>query len=922
MSEQELKLVVTADTGKAMAALNDLARTLERIKRAVQNGMDLNRTSTQITRFSKAIDAGISNSSIKKLNDLTDSIKKISAVSFTNGLLSGAAEALGGPAQQVLSAIKEIAKLNGTQKVLGLPAGMEETGAALSQLAPEAEQAAEGMRQAGQGIEEAARAVQNSNGVFANLSTVLSQMDKLTALAVSGVTIAVTVAMTATFDDKYLQSGDWNNILADSLTTLLGSAITGPVTASALGGASGFYGAGLTVALSGLVNLRMAFGEIVEEGLNYESIVLDALGIIKGGIAGALVAAGIGASVATGAAVGIGLTAVASLILGAVALDEYSKRSKAAWGDVVLAADEVKSYAEELFTQNVGATIHLSNITVTNLDEAKQNLQAAANTFNVDATAIRLGIDTQGSLTGMLKSLTGGSTDGTFTEESLLGTLKSRLGSMTDVIQLGVSIMPAVDSEGLPMDGKAILEHAGISESSITEAANDLGGQLAAILADGLESGLDAEQAAMVSKLSYWLEGISQAVLTGQVSGRFLGNLRLRLGSLDRLSFENVLEEYNEQIETVKSEYESLAVQQESALQGLAAGMEATYRAYLDLYGVDDNRTKQALADWENALKDALSYDPMETVNAWLENAKMEARETVSDVLQKVFSEHVQASGVVQEIEKWKSAWESGWDTWAKYGGDLFAPANVANQFNAVIEEALQSTMTKKDWAAFLQAQEILGLTGWDLLEDDIREQLVSALRQAVGDEHAESVLKELGISDTLPAMDEVQEVLDKTAITLPAPDNTELTSVLNNTLGSVTSTVDSIIAQFSRLKGLSFGFSGGMFGGRLNVAVPAAAEGGMFTTGQMFIAREAGPELVGRMGNKSAVVNNDQIVQGIAGGVAAANANQERTLSEIASALKRIERKEFSATVVPSSSLGKVVKRSEEMYARCTGTL
>lgn len=37
-------------------------------------------------------------------------------------------------------------------------------------------------------------------------------------------------------------------------------------------------------------------------------------------------------------------------------------------------------------------------------------------------------------------------------------------------------------------------------------------------------------------------------------------------------------------------------------------------------------------------------------------------------------------------------------------------------------------------------------------------------------------------------------------------------------------------------------------------------ADGGFLKTGEMFIAREAGPELVGRIGNKTAVANNDQI--------------------------------------------------------------
>ena len=44
-----------------------------------------------------------------------------------------------------------------------------------------------------------------------------------------------------------------------------------------------------------------------------------------------------------------------------------------------------------------------------------------------------------------------------------------------------------------------------------------------------------------------------------------------------------------------------------------------------------------------------------------------------------------------------------------------------------------------------------------------------------------------------------------------------------------------------------------------------AYAEGGFPETGQLFVAREAGPELVGNIGNRAAVANNDQIVAGIA---------------------------------------------------------
>jgi len=49
-------------------------------------------------------------------------------------------------------------------------------------------------------------------------------------------------------------------------------------------------------------------------------------------------------------------------------------------------------------------------------------------------------------------------------------------------------------------------------------------------------------------------------------------------------------------------------------------------------------------------------------------------------------------------------------------------------------------------------------------------------------------------------------------------------------------------------------------------------ANGGFVDTGEAFIARESGPEFVGRIGSRTAVANNDQIVKGVATGVEEAN--------------------------------------------------
>mgnify|MGYP004623256087 FL=1 len=63
-------------------------------------------------------------------------------------------------------------------------------------------------------------------------------------------------------------------------------------------------------------------------------------------------------------------------------------------------------------------------------------------------------------------------------------------------------------------------------------------------------------------------------------------------------------------------------------------------------------------------------------------------------------------------------------------------------------------------------------------------------------------------------------------------------------------------------------------------------------------MAREAGPEMVGTMGGRTAVANNDQIVQGIASGVASANAEQNNLLREQNSLLRKLLDKSSTASI------------------------
>lgn len=81
--------------------------------------------------------------------------------------------------------------------------------------------------------------------------------------------------------------------------------------------------------------------------------------------------------------------------------------------------------------------------------------------------------------------------------------------------------------------------------------------------------------------------------------------------------------------------------------------------------------------------------------------------------------------------------------------------------------------------------------------------------------------------------------------------------------------------------------------------SIPYLAEGGMVNAGQMFVAREAGPELVGTIGNKTAVVNNDQIVASVSQGVYEANSEQNALLREQNNLLRKLLEKDTNVTAV-----------------------
>lgn len=84
---------------------------------------------------------------------------------------------------------------------------------------------------------------------------------------------------------------------------------------------------------------------------------------------------------------------------------------------------------------------------------------------------------------------------------------------------------------------------------------------------------------------------------------------------------------------------------------------------------------------------------------------------------------------------------------------------------------------------------------------------------------------------------------------------------------------------------------------------VKGYATGGFPTTGELFFANEAGPELVGRIGSKTAVANNDQIISGISDGVyramMSAHQNTTTTTPSVVHVMVQLDKETVGETTI-----------------------
>lgn len=210
-------------------------------------------------------------------------------------------------------------------------------------------------------------------------------------------------------------------------------------------------------------------------------------------------------------------------------------------------------------------------------------------------------------------------------------------------------------------------------------------------------------------------------------------------------------------------------------------------------------------------------------------------------------------------------------------------------------------------------------------LTDEAAESIYDNFREMLGKYFStDDVDWDINIDDLIKNLKEMIET------PIPPLDGSELTGSMANLSADVDaeaakmeSSVQRFLNALYMMNGITLrGGVGGTFRFNTLSAKPAYtfASGGFPTTGSMFIAREAGPEMVGTIGNRTAVANNDQIVSGVANGVAAGQAEQNALLRQQNDYLRKLLAKESTVKVEPSAAWGRVNKRSEELRVMGAG--
>lgn len=760
-----------------------------------------------------------------------------------------------------------------------------------------------------------------------NLEVGWKWLSKIKGLAGTVAAIAITSVISYNLSNEFVgEDGKAADLIGSGLSAAFGSAIAAKSFTTMFGKGAGTYGASLALIVSAGATIMAGIDEIKSGEINKRTLLNGLLGVFEAGAAGALTGFKVGG--VKGAAAGAAISAAIAIGVQASAIIEGIKRNNIKesldWGDVQYTKEEMRAKAERMFVLDVIAHMDVTDSLIDDEEAARKNLNETILTFQATLNPIKLGLDTSepalnalaseaDSLISQLQtllsaqqktityamSLVPADGEGNTDANGILAATGLANNTLTAVVtEIGGKLSQAL-SDGM-VDGLSAEEQRLITEYSTilsnvaaaaatgrvtSEFAAETGMLLTDLNMDSFE-GVLAEYKLLESDLRDSLT--KTGIQTKADLGASISSLQAYLSSIDAAANPERYEEISNQIEDLISRYNALDIAEyvTDAMSGaVGPAHEEWKKAFAEIFVIDNTTMPEmaqfAMSDFLGGMSSAwtnIGGDYESKIQTFAENFNEQIAVALQDTLGKEgYQNLLDASEMF------------GFTQWDVLSSDL------QTQFYNAMTSAIGAEATN---AIFEQ----LGYSIPGLVEAGMNEGGDLEITPTVNATQAETDLANVQseIAATGTAADSMSTAVSEatsgvsTAFSDASSEVTSAWSNVPNWFG--TNVVNPISESFDGIDWKKSGteaaskFKNGLqgvsmpkfriswesstrefqFNGTtqvMKVPLPVLkfyAQGGFPKTGEMFVANEAGPELVGRIGNRTAVANEEQVGEAI----------------------------------------------------------
>lgn len=533
----------------------------------------------------------------------------------------------------------------------------------------------------------------------------------ITGLLVMGVTWKITDD-----SDEHFLGGDgagW--LVTNVLTNALGATLAGTIAQNVIGGKAGVITAGITLAVSGGIDIVNAFKSTSEHGLGLEEFATSLLGSAKEGVMAALLAVGFG--MGTGAAVTAGLLTfgiTAAVSLGIAAAIHFSKKDLD-WGDVELSEEQVKQFVEsKMFTVDVNAVVDKINASLADGEEARKTIENLLLGINTEYNLIKIGLDEKTTYGNLQKYFTG---DG-----GLISQVQSLIESNQDRLKLALTLTPFTGENGKETE-KGLLADNKSGWDEVSDWYSQKGSKLGELLQKGIKGAItkgEKETAqALIEEINHVTSIVTQAKMEGSALGEFVSGLNdINLSDMTKDTFEQVLSVYNDYEDKLHSGYTEIwnqAIADQNALVAFLFDQDPNSpeyaKAVADLQTMMDNYEDAILSKMETATKPA-----KEKIQKWIADL------IGTEGLTPAFLDFTHLLGTTE------------------------LKTRFADQMTSNLGELIKRQI--ESYGISLDMLDVFDISGADLLSQEIVNDIQKFLAQSFDQETVRNIMRDLGFGD------------------------------------------------------------------------------------------------------------------------------------------------------------------------------